>query len=141
MDEFVLVSARILNGLLAGIYAAFLLAVMPALHSQTDEVFAEVMNRINVVIVNPPFLVLFLGAPLAAAVLLRWDHGALGITAAGCAVAALVVTFAANLPLNDALADGVSRSDFEVPWIVWHCLRTATAVAAFGLLCRTPAQG
>jgi uncharacterized membrane protein len=141
MDELVLVTARILNGLLAGIYAAFLVAVLPALHDQPDAVFTAVMNRINVVIVNPAFLVLFLGAPIAAAILLRWDHGPLGITAVACAGAALVITFAANLPLNDALANGGSRADFEVPWLIWHCLRTATAVAAFAVLCRTPAQG
>jgi uncharacterized membrane protein len=138
MDDFVLVSARLLNGLLAGIYAAFLVAVMPALHGQSDEVFTTVMNRLNVVIVNPAFLVLFLGAPLAALVRLRWENGPLGIVVAATAVAALVITIAANIPLNDALAAGGSRADFETPWLVWHCLRTATAVAAFAVLCRTP---
>jgi uncharacterized membrane protein len=138
MDDFVLVSARVLNGLLAGIYAAFLVAVMPALHGQSDEVFTAVMNRVNVVIVNPAFLLVFLGAPLTALVWLRWDHGPLGLVVAAVAVAALVITIAASIPLNDALAAGGSRSAFETPWLVWHCLRTAAAVAAFALLCRVP---
>jgi len=36
MDEFVLLAGRIVTGLLAGVYAAFLVAVMPALHGQCD---------------------------------------------------------------------------------------------------------
>ena len=136
MDEVVLVAARVLNGLLAGIYVAFLVAVMPALHHQSDAVFTGVMNRINVVIVNPAFLALFLGAPLLAVGHLRWEAGALGWVAAGTALAALVITFAANVPLNDALADGGSRAEFEAPWLVWHCVRTAATLTAFAVLCR-----
>ena len=63
MDEVVLLAGRIVTGLLAGVYLAFLVAVMPALHGLSDEVFAAVFNRISVVIVNPAFLSLFLGAP------------------------------------------------------------------------------
>jgi len=138
MDEAVLLASRIVTGLLAGVYLAFLVAVMPALHGQSDEVFAAVMNRINVVIVNPAFLSLFLGAPLLTAGLLWWHRGPLLVVASVLAAAALVITFAANLPLNDALADGGSRADFETPWLVWHVLRTAAAVGCFGILCRVP---
>ena len=138
MDEVVLLAGRIVTGLLAGVYVAFLVAVMPALHSQSDEVFAAVMNRISVVIVNPAFLSLFLGAPLLTAGLLWWHRGPLLIGAAVLAAAALVITIAANVPLNDALADGGTRHDFETPWLVWHALRTATAVSCFSLLCRVP---
>jgi uncharacterized membrane protein len=132
----VLFAGRVVTGLLAGVYAAFLVAVMPALHGQSDEVFAAVMNRINVVIVNPAFLSLFFGAPLLAAALLRWHRGPVVIAAVALAVVALAITFGANLPLNDALARGGSRADFETPWLVWHSLRTAAAVGCFALLCR-----
>ena len=138
MDEVALIGARTLNGLLAGIYLAFLVAVMPALHGQSDSVFVTVMNRVNVVIVNPVFLAVFLGAPLLALLRLRADHGAVGIIAAVAAVAALLVTVLVNVPLNDALAGGGSRADFETPWLVAHAVRTVAAVAAFALLCRTP---
>jgi uncharacterized membrane protein len=136
MDEFVLLAGRIVTGLLAGVYVAFLVAFMPALHGQSDEVFVAVMSRINVVIVNPAFLCLFLGAPLLSGALLWWQRSPLVIAAVVLAVAALVITAGANLPLNDALADGGSRQDFETPWLVWHVLRTAAAVACFGLICR-----
>lgn len=134
MDEWILYGARVLNGLLAGVYVAFLVAVMPALHGLPDDVFARVMNRINEVIVNPAFLLLFLGAPLLAGVLLVWERGPLAIAAAVCAVAALAITFAANLPLNDALAAGGSRQAYEAPWLVWHSVRTLAATAAFVLV-------
>lgn len=134
MDESILFGARVLNGLLAGVYAAFLLAVMPALHGLPDDVFARVMNRINEVIVNPAFLLLFLGAPLLAGVVLVWHRGPLAIAALVCALAALVITFAANLPLNDALAAGGSRQAYETPWLVWHAVRTFAATGAFVLV-------
>lgn len=139
MDEVVVLTAgRIVTGLLAGVYVAFLVAVMPALHDQSDAVFVAVMNRINVAIVNPAFLSLFLGAPLLAAAALWWQRGPLAIAAVVLAVAAVAITVAANVPLNDALAAGGSRQDFEIPWLVWHALRTAAAVSCFGLLCRVP---
>jgi len=138
MDEVVLTAGRIVTGLLAGVYVAFLVAVMPALHGQSDEVFIAVMNRINIAIVNPAFLSLFLGAPLLATASLWWRRDPLVIAAVVLAVAALAITIAANLPLNEALANGGSRQDFETPWLVWHVLRTATAIICFSLLCRVP---
>jgi uncharacterized membrane protein len=134
MSDFVLLAARLLNGALAGIYLAFLVAFMPALHSQPDDTYARVMNRLNVVIVNPAFMVFFLGAPLLAVVVLAWHREPIAILAAVLAVVALVVTFVANLPLNSALASGGSRAAFETPWLVWHTVRTAAAAAAFVLL-------
>ena len=134
MSEVVLTSARLLNGVTAGIYIAFLVAFMPALHGQPDEVYARVMNRLNVVIVNPVFLAFFLGAPLLALILLGWHRTPLSVTAACLAVAAVVITFAANLPLNDALANGGTVAAFERPWLVFHTLRTLTATGAFVLL-------
>lgn len=134
MNEVALTSARLLNGVTAGIYIAFLVAFMPALHSQPDEVYARVMNRLNVVIVNPVFLAFFLGAPLLALILLGWHRTPLSVTAACLSVAAVVITFAANLPLNDALANGGTVSAFERPWLIFHTLRTLTATGAFVLL-------
>jgi uncharacterized membrane protein len=140
VDEAVLAGARVLNGLLAGTYVAFLVAVMPALHGQPDDVFVPVMNRINVVIVNPAFLALFLGAPALAAATLRWHRGPV-VGALVAAVVAVLITVAANVPLNDALAATGDRQAFETPWLVWHAIRTASATAAFVLLCLVRATG
>ena len=135
MDDVVLALGRVLNGLLAGTYVAFLVAVMPALHDQPDDVFVKVMNRINVVIVNPVFLLLFLGAPALAAATLFWHRNPVVVGALVAAVLAVLITVVANVPLNDALAATGDREAFETPWLVWHSIRTVVATAAFVLLC------
>jgi uncharacterized membrane protein len=130
-----LAGGRVLNGLLAGVYLAFVVAVMPALRGLPDDTFVTVMNRINEVIVNPAFLAVFLGAPLLTVTLALTRREPVAIVAAVAAVIALVVTVVANVPLNDALAQGGGRASFEAPWTLWHYLRTAAATAAFVLLC------
>ena len=135
MDDPLLTGGQALNGLLAGIYLAFVVAVMPALHGLPDDTFLRVMNRINDVIVNPAFLTLFLGAPVLAVILAAVQRDPLTIAAAVAAVSALVVTFAVNVPLNDALAHGGTRDRYETPWVRWHYFRTGAATVAFGLLC------
>jgi uncharacterized membrane protein len=135
MDDVVQTGAKVLSGLLAGVYVAFVIAVMPALHELSDAAFARAMNSINVAIVNPVFLTVFVGAPLIAVVLAATRRDPVTIAAAVAAAVALVVTVAVNVPLNDALADGGTRAAFEAPWVHWHYLRTAAATVAFALLC------
>lgn len=115
-QDVALVLARALSGLLAGLYVAF----------------AASMRRINEVIVNPAFMLLFIGAPLLAVALLRWHHGPLGVVSAVAGVAAFVITVAVNVPLNDALAADGLRSGFETRWVAWHAMRTVACLVAFG---------
>lgn len=131
MDELALGGARALAGLLAGIYVAFLVAFMPALHGLDDATFTRVFVRVDEVIVNPAFLFLFLGAPVLATAVLVWERSPVAIAAAVLGVLALVVTFAVHLPLNAALAGGGTREAFETPWLIWHVLRTLAATASF----------
>ena len=135
MDDVLLTGGQALNGLLAGIYLAFVVAVMPALHGLPDDTFLRVMKRINVVIVNPAFLTLFLGAPVLAVTLAAVRRDPLTIAAAVAAVVAVITTLAVNVPLNDGLADGGTRDTFETPWVRWHYFRTGAATVAFILLC------
>lgn len=130
-----LITARILAGLLAGLYLGFAIAVMPALRRTDDTTFGIVMNHINAVIVNPPFLVVLVGAPAVTVGLLVVDRSPVVVVAAALAVAALIVTVVANVPLNNALADGGARDAFETPWVRWHLTRTAATAASFALLC------
>jgi len=133
MSEYVLLSGRTLSGLLAGLYFAYAVSVMPALRSMDDATFATVMNRINVVIVNPVFLTVFLGAPALAVALLAWDRSPWAIAGAALAVVTLLVTVIFNIPLNNALAAGGERDAFETPWVLWNVVRTLTGTA--GLVC------
>jgi uncharacterized membrane protein len=135
MDDILLTGGQALNGLLAGIYLAFVVAVMPALHGLPDETFVRVMNRINLVIVNPALLIVFLGAPVLAVILAAVRRDPLTIAAAVAAVVAVIMTIAVNVPLNNRLADGGTRDTFETPWVRWHHFRTGAAIVAFILLC------
>jgi uncharacterized membrane protein len=131
MSEYVLLASRALTGLLAGVFFAFAVGVMPALHAMGDDTFLTVMKRINVVIVNPVFLVVFLGAPVAAVAVLVWERNGWAVAGAVLAAATLVITIALNIPLNNALADGGARDAFESPWVLWNVVRTMTATAGF----------
>ncbi|MDM7829858.1 anthrone oxygenase family protein [Cellulomonas edaphi] len=134
----VLLGARLCAGLLAGIYLAFVVAVMPALHGMGDAAFVDAMKRINVSIVNPVFFLVFFGAPVLtvlAAVLIRTP---VLYVAAGLALVTLLVTVLVNVPLNDRLAAGGSRADFERTWVLFHGLRTLTGIAS--LVCLLLAQ-
>ena len=133
MSEYVLLAGRTLSGLLAGLYFAYAVSVMPALRSMDDATFTTVMNRINVVIVNPVFLTVFLGAPALAVALLAWDRSPWAIAGAALAVVTLLVTVVFNIPLNNALAAGGERDAFETPWVLWNVVRTLTGTA--GLVC------
>jgi uncharacterized membrane protein len=133
MSEYVLLAGRTLSGLLAGLYFAYAVSVMPALRSMDDATFTTVMNRINVVIVNPVFLTVFLGAPALAVALLAWDRSPWAIAGAALAVVTLLVTVVFNIPLNNALAAGGERDAFETPWVLWNVVRTLTGAA--GLVC------
>jgi uncharacterized membrane protein len=134
--EYLAFAARLLTGLLAGLFFAYAVSVMPALHAMDDRTFTTVINKINVVIVNPVFMVVFLGAPAVAVALLLWQRSPWAVAGAVFAIATLVVTFAFNIPLNNALADGGSRQAFENPWVVWNIVRTLTSAACFACLLR-----
>ena len=131
MSEYVLLTSRALTGLLAGLFFAFAVSVMPALRAMDDRTFVAVMRTINVVIVNPIFLVVFLGAPVAAVAVLVWERNPWAVAGAVLAAVTLAITFALNVPLNNALADGGARDAFESPWVLWNVVRTLTSTAGF----------
>lgn len=140
----VLTGATVLNGLVAGLLAAFSLAVMPGLRRVDDRTFVATMRAINVAILNPLFLLVWVGAPLLAvigALLVRTRVPAAWpfvLTAAVLALATFVITAAVNVPLNDALERAKdihdARDRFELRWTVWNAVRTLTSVGATGAL-------
>ncbi|AXK33911.1 DUF1772 domain-containing protein [Streptomyces armeniacus] len=142
--------ATVLTGLMAGIYAAFSIAVMPGLARVDDAVFVRSVRSINVRILNGWFLSAFLGALVfsgLAAVLHLGDGPVAAWAGAGCALYAgtLVTTFRINVPLNDALEAALDaggetadpapvRARFEAPWTRWNAVRAVLATAALGCL-------
>jgi len=133
----ILLAATVATGLQAGTYYTWASGVMPGLAKVDDRAFVSSMNHINVAIVNPVFMLTFLGAPaLAAAAVATSAPGARGWAIAGLALAlgTVVVTAAGNVPLNDALAAGGSRADFETAWVHWNVVRTVTSTASLACL-------
>src|SRR6478609_5598300 len=133
----VLLAGTVAAGLQAGTYYTWACGVMPGLARTDDHTFTSSMNHINVAIVNPVFLLTFLGAPaLAAAAVVVSPSGARGWAVAGLVLAlgTVVVTAAGNVPLNDALAAGGSRADFESAWVRWNVVRAVTSTASLACL-------
>jgi uncharacterized membrane protein len=133
----VLLAATVAAGLQAGTYYTWACGVMPGLAKVDDRTFTSSMTHVNVAIVNPVFMLTFLGTPLlAAAAVATSASSARGWAIAGlvCAVGTVAVTIAGNVPLNDALAAGGSRAGFETAWVRWNVVRAITSTGALATL-------
>lgn len=130
MADYVLLGSRLGAGLLAGLYFAFAVAVMPGLRGLDDAAFVNAMNRINVSIVNPIFLLVFFAAPALAVVASVLVRSPWAYAGAVLGVITLLITIVANVPLNDALAAGGSRAAFEKAWTMFNLARTLTGVGS-----------
>ncbi|GAB2550067.1 anthrone oxygenase family protein [Nocardia heshunensis] len=146
-----LLVALISTGLLAGVYYAYATSVMLALHKLDDKTFTDVFNKINVVIVNPSFMLSFLGSVVfsivAALFFLRADYRPILIwiiVAVVLNILSLAISGIFNIPLNNhlATADNATgpvdyaslRSAFETPWVAWNIVRGLVNTAALGAL-------
>ncbi|MBF4997674.1 DUF1772 domain-containing protein [Nocardia sp. BSTN01] len=142
-----LIGATVTTGLLAGVFYAYASSVMPALRQLDDRTFVDVMNRINTVIVNPVFMLSFLGSVaftgLAAVLYWRTDQRTVlwwVLLALALNVISFLITSGGNVPLNNQLADTSSgdfttlRHQFEGPWITLNILRALANTGALGVL-------
>src|SRR5918998_841667 len=149
--DIVLGAAVIAMGLLAGLFYAFDVAVMPALTAADDRTLVDAMQQMIDKIENPAFFLTFLGAPALAAVALFQARRSGAAKTAGWIVAGLafytvtlVVTIAFHFPLNNELKEAgdpprienlaAVRDDFVTPWVAWNIVRTLASTAAFGCL-------
>lgn len=144
MQTAVLFATIVGTGLIAGLFAAFSYSVMPGLGRSSDRTMVEAMQNINKAIMNPLFMLLFLGTGLLLiwALVLAWRQA--GHPALWWIVAALVlyavaffVTSGANVPLNDKLAKAgtdlaAARRHFENKWVAWNAVRAVLHTASFG---------
>ena len=141
MSKSLMVTALTLTGLSAGLFTTFSIAVMPGLRRASDTAFVEGMRGINVAILNPAFGLIFGGAFVAAvaAVVVGRNDVARPWFIAGIVlyvVGAFVITFAVNVPLNDALEAGKGsaeslRDAFEDKWVAWNYARSVFITGAF----------
>ena len=132
-------------GLVAGVFFAFSSFVMSALSRLPAAQGVAAMQLINIRVLNPLFLGVFLGTAaacvaLAAISMLRPQPGAAFLLAGSLLylVGTFGVTVVFNVPLNDALAtlqpDDVEASSrwaaYVSGWTAWNHVRTVAALAA-----------
>jgi uncharacterized membrane protein len=148
----VLIAATMSVGLVAGVFGLYANTIMPGLRRTDDRTFVGAFQSMDRAIINPLFMVIFLGAVvltgLAAVLQLGTGRGSVLPWAAAAFVlylAAVVITIAVNVPLNDALkaagppdriADlaAVRQRFNEARWAGWNLVRTLISTAAFGCL-------
>ena len=132
------------SGLIAGVFFIFSITIMRALERVPNGMAA--MQSINVVILNPLFLGVFMGTALLCIVLavfsvIRWEHAGAGWLIAGALlylVGSIAATMIFNVPMNNALmaADPASAqgqkvwADYLVNWTRWNHVRTFASLGA-----------
>lgn len=137
-------------GLIAGVFFAFSAFVMRAFARLPAAEGIAAMQSVNVAVLNPVFLSVFVGtaaacAALAVSAFLRWNTPGAGWLLAGgllYPVGTFLVTVAFNVPRNEALArvapaDPASArlwANYLVSWTAWNHVRTAAALAATAAL-------
>lgn len=133
-------------GLIAGAFFAFSAFVMKALGRLPANEGIAAMQSINVVVLNPWFLTVFLGTAAACGLavvfsLMRWQNAGSTYRLVGSVlylVGTFLVTMICNVPLNDKLAavnptnpDAASVwANYLTNWTAWNHVRTVAALAA-----------
>jgi uncharacterized membrane protein len=141
-------------GLIAGVFFAFSTFVMKALAQQPPTQGITTMQSINITVINPWFMIAFLGTGIACLILIvtllfRWQQlgGAYVLVASLLyLVGSLGVTIAFNVPLNDALAavkpnspeGAVLWTNYLKNWTFWNHVRTIASLAAAALFAVMP---
>ena len=138
------------SGLMAGVFFAFSIAVMKALGRLPPAEGMSAMQSIDIVIVNPIFLFVFLGTGIACVVLsiasvFKWQTNGSGYLLLGALayiIGSILITSFINVPMNNALAaasptDPSSAdlwSNYLSNWTMWNHIRTIGSLAAAALL-------
>ena len=117
------------TGLMAGLFFAFSVAVMPGLADLPPEYARGAMRRINVRIQNPLVLLVFLGTAVLCAVQVfhgRVVGGLLYIV--GCVLLTMVV----NVPMNNRLESTADSywPEYLRKWTLWNHVRAVACTAS-----------
>jgi uncharacterized membrane protein len=133
------------SGLVAGVFLAFSICIMKALGALPPAHGIAAMQSINVVIINPWFLSVFLGTGGACvfatvASVIWWDSAAPWALVGSVLylVGVVFVTMRFNVPRNNALARVAPESaeaaelwaGYLSRWTAWNHVRTSAALAA-----------
>ena len=137
-------------GLIAGVFFAFSTFVMAALAQQPPAQGIATMQSINITVINPWFMTVFLGTGVSCLFLgvssvLKWHQPGASFLLVGSLlylIGTIGVTMAFHVPLNVALAivtpDSPEGANLWVKyltnWTFWNHVRTIASLAASALL-------
>jgi uncharacterized membrane protein len=155
-ETIILASAILFTGLMAGIFFTWSNAVKPGIGKLADIEYLRALQSMNRVILNPAFIIVFIGAIIAVALVpifhfnlypnhIFWLYifafviywiGAFGVTVLG------------NIPLNEVLdktnLESITleeiknlRTDIEVKWNNLNLIRSVSSGITFLLLIAT----
>jgi len=150
MKDIALLSSLILHGLIAGIFLAWSIAVMPGITRLEDRNFLLSMQEMNKSIQNLPFFLCFFGSVICSLILTFWvlpnesswiKYFLLAGTCIYC-VGVLGITIMVNVPLNQKLEElnlqtldnnklNSFRSLFEQKWVFYNNIRTSASLISF----------
>lgn len=142
----VTIAAALGCGLAGGVFFAFSTFVMAALRDLSPAQGITAMQSINRVAVTPAFMALLFGTALVCVVVAIWaaiNHSWWALAGAVLYLAGtILVTIAANVPMNDTLAsvpaNGPGAADhwarYASGWTAWNHLRTVAAAVAAAML-------
>lgn len=150
VDYWLTVAAAVGAGVNGGVFFAFSAFVMPGLRELPDAQGIAAMQAFNRTAVTAPYMLALFGtAALCVVVIVRavmtWDAVSAPWLLGGAIaylLAAIVITGAGNIPLNDAIDAldpasanaGTSWTEFVTEWVWWNHLRTVSAIAAAAAL-------
>ncbi len=133
-------------GIMTGVFFAFSTAVMSGLARLEPVQGLSAMQSMNRTILNPLFLLLFMGTAVSCVIVFimvlgKWSSPSGLLFLAGCAfylIGSLLVTMIINVPLNNSLiplepgsAEGTSQwLRYLSTWTTWNHIRGIAALAA-----------
>ena len=140
------------SGLIAGLFWGWSVSVSRGLAGVSDRTYVSTMQSVNRAILNPVFLIVFMGSifVLAGAALAAFLNGETrrGWWMTGAAITYAVgvfgITAAGNVPLNEQLdafdleggtddAVAAARRKYERPWNRLHYIRSTLSVLVVAL--------
>ncbi|MFJ7205729.1 DUF1772 domain-containing protein [Streptomyces sp. NPDC098789] len=148
-----LLVSTVLIGLMAGLFFAFDVSVMPGLAKADDRTYVTAMQNFNSVIDGSPvfgmaFMLALVAVVVSAIVEFRKGRRNVAIWVAAAAVAyfvVLLITFSVNIPLNNELkdaGDAAKMTDFSIvekfktTWVSTNIVRTLLCTVALTALSR-----
>ncbi|MEU7605966.1 anthrone oxygenase family protein [Streptomyces sp. NPDC040724] len=148
-----LLVSTILMGLMAGLFFAFDVSVMPGLAAGDERTYVTAMQNFNAAIdgnglFGMAFVLALLASAASAVIEFRKGRRTVAIWVGAATVAyflVLMITFSVNIPLNNELADAgdaAKLTDFAIvdkfksTWVSTNIIRTLLCTAALTALSR-----